>query len=114
MAAQEERDELVDVPRRRAAEDADGDGAAPQAGELVDAVGGVLDGAKAPGGVLGEGAARVGQHDAAAGADEQVGTERVFELADLLGDGRLRDAQGRGRRREGARLDRRAEAADLL
>ena len=83
-------------------------------GELVDAVGGVLDGAQAPGGVLGEGAAGLGEHDAAAGADEEVGTERLFELADLLGDRRLRDAQGRGGSGEGAELDRRAEAADLL
>jgi hypothetical protein len=86
MAAQEERDEFVDVPRRRAAEDADRDGAAAQGGELVDAVGGVLDGAKGAGGVLGEGAAGLGEDDAAAGADEEVGAQGMLELADLFRD----------------------------
>ena len=57
--------------------------------------------------------ASVGDHPAA-GAHEQVGAERVLELADLLGDGRLRDAQRLGRGRERAELERRAEAADLL
>ena len=114
MAAQERGHELVQAPRRRAAEDADRDGAAAQRGELVDAVGRVLDGAEAAGGVLGERAAGVGGHDAAAGADEEVGAERLLELADLLGDRGLRDAQGLGGRGEGAELDRCAEAADLL
>ena len=35
-------------------------------------------------------------YDAAARADEEVGAERVFELAHLFCDGGLRDAQGRG------------------
>ena len=66
------------------------------------------------GGVLGEGVARVGRVDAAAGADEQVGAERALELADLLGDGGLGDAQRVGGGAERAELERRAEAADLL
>ena len=77
-------------------------------------LGGVLDGAEAAGGVLGEGAAGLGGHDAAPGADEEVGAERLLELADLFRDRGLRDAQGRGGGGEGAELDRRAEAADLL
>jgi hypothetical protein len=113
MAAQERRDDLVDVPRRRPAEDADRHRAAPQRGELVDAVGGVLDGAQAAGGVLGEREAGVGEHHAAPRTDEEVGAERVLELADLLRDRGLADAQRRGGGREGAKLDRRAEAADL-
>ena len=52
--------------------------------------------------------------DAAAGADEEVGAERLLELADLLRDRGLRDAQRLGGGGEGAELDRRAEAADLL
>jgi hypothetical protein len=86
MAAQEHRDEPVDVPRRRAAEDADGDGAPLECGEFADGAGGVLDGAEAARGVLGERAAGLGEHDAPAGADEQIGAERLFELADLLRD----------------------------
>ena len=53
-------------------------------GELADAVGRVLDGAQAARGVLGERAAGLGGHDAAACADEEVGAERLLELADLL------------------------------
>ena len=52
--------------------------------------------------------------DAAPGADEEVGAERLLELADLLGDRGLGDAQGLGGGGEGAELERRAEAADLL
>ena len=96
------------------AEDADRDRAAAQRGELADAVGGVLDGAQAAGGVLGERAAGLGGDDAAAGADEEVGAERLLELADLLGDRGLGDAQRLGGGGEGAELERRAEAADLL
>ena len=76
--------------------------------------GGVLDGAQAAGGVLGEHPARLGGDDAAARADEEVGAERLLELADLLGDGGLRDAQRLGRGGEGAELERGAEAAELL
>src|SRR4051794_8240162 len=82
--------------------------------KLVDAVGGVFDGAEAPGGVLGEGAAGLGEHDAAAGADEEVGAERVLEPSDLVCDCRLRDAQRGGGSGERAQLDRGAEAAELL
>ena len=114
MAAQEGGHELVDAPRRRVAEDADRDGAAAQRGQLADAVGGVLDGAQAAGGVLGERAPGLGGHHAAAGADEEVGAERLLELADLLGDRGLGDAQSLGGGGEGAELERRAEAADLL
>jgi hypothetical protein len=64
--------------------------------------------------VLGEGAAGFGGDDATAGADEEVGAERVLELADLLRDRGLRDAEGVGGGGEGAELDRCAEAADLL
>ena len=53
-------------------------------------------------------------HDAAAGADEQVGAERLLELADLLRDRGLRHAQRLGGGGERAELERRAEAADLL
>ena len=52
--------------------------------------------------------------DAAARADEQVRAERLLELADLLGDRGLGDAQRLGRGGERAELERRAEAADLL
>ena len=61
-----------------------------QRGELADAVGRVLDGAQAARGVLGERPAGFGGDDAAARADEEVGAERLLELADLLGDGGLR------------------------
>ena len=86
MAAHERSDELIHSPRGRLAEDAERDGPAAERGELADAVGGVLDGAQAAGGVLGEGAAGFGGYDAAAGADEEVGAERLLELADLLRD----------------------------
>src|SRR5215207_108780 len=50
-------------------------------------------------GVLGERAPGFGGHDAAAGADEEIGAERLLELADLLGHRGLRHPQrlGRGR-----------------
>ena len=64
--------------------------------------------------VLREGAPRVGWHHSAAGADEQVGAERLLELANLLRNRRLGHAQGLRGGREGAELERRAEAADLL
>ena len=70
------------------------------AGELADAPGGVLDRAQAAGGVAGERPAGLGRHDAAARAHEQVGAERLLELADLLGDGGLGDAQRLGGGRE--------------
>ena len=114
MAAQERGHELVDPPGRGLAEDADRDGSASERGELADAVGGVLDRAQAAGRVLGEGAARLGGDHAASGADEEVGAERLLELADLLGDRGLGDAQGLRGGGEGAELERRAEAADLL
>ena len=114
MAAQERGHELVDVPRRGVAEDAERDRAAADRGELPDAVGGVLGRAQAARGVLGEGAPGVGGHHAAAGADEEVGAERLLELADLLGDRGLGHAERVGGGREGAELERRAEAADLL
>ena len=114
MPAQERDDELVEPPRRRAAEDADRDRAGLQLGELVDAVGGVFDGAQAARGVLGERPAGLGGDDAAARADEEVGAERLLELADLLGDRGLRDAQRLGRGGERAELERGAEAAELL
>jgi len=114
VAAQERRDELVQPPRRRAPEHAERDGPAAQRGELADAVGGVLHGAQAAGGVLGEGAARLGHRDAAPCADEEVTAERLLELADLLRDRGLRHAEGVGRGGEGAEVDRRTEAADLL
>jgi len=50
----------------------------------ADAVGGVLDSAQAARRVLREGAPRRGCHDSAPGADEEVGAERLLELADLL------------------------------
>ncbi len=114
MAAQERQRRLVEAPGRRLAERADRDGAAPQRGELADAAGRVLDGAQAARGVLGERASRLGGHDAPPGADEEVGAERVLELADLLGDRRLRHPQRPRGGRERAELERRAEAADLL
>ena len=52
--------------------------------------------------------------DAAAGAHEEVRAEHLLELADLLGDRGLRDAQRLGRGGERAELERGAEAADLL
>ena len=115
MAAQERGHELV---RAASADgppnDAERDRPAPQLGELADAVGRVLDGAQAARRVLGEGAARLGGDDAAARANEEVGAERLLELADLLGHRGLRDAQRLGGGGEGAELERGAEAADLL
>jgi hypothetical protein len=61
--------------------------------------------------VLGKGAARLGEHHATARADEEIGAERVLELADLPRDRGLRDAQRRGGSGERAELDRGAEAA---
>ncbi len=52
--------------------------------------------------------------DAAAGTDEEVGSERALELADLLGHRGLCDPQGRCCGGERPQLDRGAEAADLL
>ena len=52
--------------------------------------------------------------DAAARADEEVGAERLLELADLLGHRGLRHAQRLGRGGERAELERGAEAAELL
>ena len=85
-----------------------------QLGELADAVGGVLDGAQAARGVFGERAAGLGGDDAAAGTDEEVGAERLLELADLLGHRGLRHAQRLGRGGERAELERGTEAAELL
>jgi hypothetical protein len=114
MVFQECGDEFVDTPGRRLAEDADRDGPASERGELADAVGRVFDGAQAARGMFRERAPGLGGHHTAAGADEQVGAERVLELADLLRNRRLRDAQGLGGGGEGAELERRAEAAELL
>ncbi len=52
--------------------------------------------------------------DPASRPDEQVGAECLLELAHLLGDRGLRDAQNLGSGGEGAELDRRAEATELL
>jgi hypothetical protein len=51
---------------------------------------------------------------AAAGAHEEIGVQQLLELADLLGDRRLGDAQRLGGGGERAELERRAEAAELL
>jgi hypothetical protein len=114
MAAHESGHELIDVPRRRLAEDADADGAPTEGGKLANAAGGVLDRAQGAGGVLAEGAPSLGGHDTASSPDEQLRAERPLELADLLRDRGLGDPQGLGGRGEGAKLERRAEAADLL
>jgi hypothetical protein len=114
MPAQERHHELVVAPRERAAEHAELHGPAAQLVQLVDAVGGVLDRAQAPGRVLGKCAACLRGHDPAARAHEQGRGERLLELADLLRDCGLRHAQLLGGGRERAQLDRGAEAADLL
>ena len=114
MALQEGRHELLEPPRRRGAERAERHSPAAHRRELADAARGVLERAQAVGGVLGEGVAGVGREHAAAGADEQVGAERALELADLLRDGGLGDAQRLGRGAERSELERGAEAADLL
>ena len=114
MAAQERDHEFVHPPGGGLPEDADRDGSASERAELTDAVGGVLDRAQAARRVLREGAPGVGRHDSSSCADEKVGAECLFELANLLRDRRLGDAQGLGGGREGAELERRAEAADLL
>jgi hypothetical protein len=80
----------------------------------VNAARGVLERAQAVGGALGEGVPRVGRDHPAPGPDEQVGAQRAFELADLLGDGGLRHPQRICRGTERPELQRRAEAADLL
>ena len=91
------------------------DGPAAQRGELADAVGGVLD---ARAGCARRARRTRGRPRSATtprpGADEEVGAERLLELADLLGDRGLRDAQRLGGGGERAELERRAEAADLL
>jgi hypothetical protein len=70
VAAQEAGHDLVDAPRRRTAEDAEGDGSGPERRELTDAACGVFDGAQAAGGVLGERATGFRRPDAAmAGLD---------------------------------------------
>ena len=80
MAPQERDHELVETPGRRAAEDPDGHRAGLQLGELADAVGGVLDGAEAARGVLGERPAGLGGDDPSAGAPEQVGSSACSSL----------------------------------
>src|SRR5918994_2160444 len=114
VVAQERRRELLEAPGERPAEDADRDRAAVQRGELADAARCVLERAQAARRGLGEHTARLRRDDAAAGADEQVGAEQQLELADLLGDGRLRDAQRARGGGERAELERCAETADLL
>jgi hypothetical protein len=114
MTTHERGHELIHSPGRGLPEDADRDGSAPERGERADALGGVLDRAQAARRMLREGAPRVGWHHSASGADEKVGAERLFELADLLRNRRLGDAQGLRRGREGAELEGRAETADLL
>ena len=64
--------------------------------------------------MLGEGLAGVGRGDPASGADEEIGSERPLELADLFGDGGLRDPQLVGRGGEGPELRGGAEAPQLL
>ena len=64
--------------------------------------------------MLREGAPRLGRDHPASRPDEEVCAERLLELAHLLGDRGLGDAQSLGRGGEGAELDRRAEAAELL
>ena len=90
------------------------DYARPQRGELVDAVGGVLDGAQAGRGVLGERPSRLGRDDPPAHAQEQIGAQGLLELADLLGHRGLGHVQGLGGRGERAELECGAEAAELL
>jgi hypothetical protein len=114
MPVQEGGHDLVHPPGRWLAEAADRDGPTCHGGELPHAAGGVLDRPQAASRVLGEGAAGLGGHDPAAGADEEVGAECPLELADLIGHRGLRDAQGLAGGGEGAELERRAEAADLL
>ena len=64
--------------------------------------------------MLGEHPSGFGGEDAAPRADEEIGAEQLLELADLLGDGGLRDAQRLRGGGEGPELERRAEAPDLL
>ena len=47
-------------------------------------------------------------------ADDQVGSQSALELADMLSDGGLADAQRLGRGAERSKLERGAEAPDLL
>jgi hypothetical protein len=114
MAAHERSHDLIDSPCGRLAEDAERGGPAAERGELADAVGGLLDGAEAARGMHGEGAAGFGGYHTTTGAHEEVGAEGMLELADLLRDRGLRDAEDLCGAGEGAVLDRRAEAADLL
>jgi hypothetical protein len=114
MTAQELGHELIHPPGRGLPEDPGRDASAPDRGQLAHAVGGVLDRAQAARRVLGEGTPRVGYHYPASGADEEIGTERLFQPANLLRDRGLGDAQCVGGGREGAELERGAEAAELL
>jgi hypothetical protein len=64
--------------------------------------------------VLGERVTGLRRDDPAAYAREQIHAERLLQLAHLLGDRRLGDAQDVGGRRERAVLRCRREAPDLL
>ena len=64
--------------------------------------------------VLCERMTRLRRHDTAPDAGEQIDAEGPLELAHLLGDRRLRDAQRLGRGGERPVLRCRREAADLL
>jgi hypothetical protein len=81
---------------------------------IGDAPRGVLQRSQRAVGVLGEGVAGLRRHDTAADAGEEVDAQGLLELAHLLRDRRLRDAQRlrRGRERSQVRCGR--EAADLL
>ena len=64
--------------------------------------------------MLGERLPRICRNDTPSGADKEVRPERGLELANLLGDGGLRDPQVIGRGGEGSEFRCRAEAPELL
>jgi hypothetical protein len=83
---QEGGHQLVQPPGRRRVERPEGHDATAHRRQLADALGGVLERTQRANGVCGEDVPGVGRNNAAAGADEQVGTQRPLQLANLLGD----------------------------
>ena len=115
VAAQERGDQLVEPPGRRRVERAERDDAVVAASVSSPTLSAASSSDRSVRTACSANAwpASVGD-DAAAGAHEQVGAERALELADLLGDRRLRDPQRLRRGGERPEFRGRAEAAQLL
>jgi hypothetical protein len=114
MAPQERRHHFIQPPGRRHVERPERNPAMPERRAVGDAAGRIFERPQRAIGVLGERMARLRRHDAAPDAGEQIDAEGLLELAHLLGDRRLGDAQhlGRGGERS-TRLDTDALAANV-